>query len=163
MNKQFLEKLEKEDPEFWEYYKTNKYHFYWNACINPDSISEEDDIEWAPYEREDNIFLEFWYQQFLKGEIHTPSLGDYVIDFHGMLQYHNSETWRQRAIVRELPEKVKKVKRNSRFDKNYRSCKKGKKKKKKDYNCYVINQKSIFFAFFPIYLMNSYLLSYALL
>ncbi len=119
INKEFIQRIEKEDPEFWEFYKTNKFQFYWNACINPDSISIEDDIEWASYEREDNIFLEYWYQKFLKGEIHAPRLGDYVIDFHGMLQYHNTETDRQRAIVRELPEKVEKVKRNSRFDKNF--------------------------------------------
>ena len=121
MNKEFLIKLQHDDPSFWEQQKNNKFQFFWLANDNPDVVDINDGsvIEWAPYEREDNIYLEYWYTRYKNGVMVSPQIGEYIIDFKGMLQYHYMDTWKQRPIIRSLPEDVKLIKRKSRFDKNF--------------------------------------------
>lgn len=120
LNSQFLSELINREPDFIVTQKDNKYKFFWLANEDPDKIKDfQTECIWSPYDREDCLFLEYWYQRFLKGDMTSPRIGDYIIDFCGWIQYHYIDKWRRRAILRTEPSKVSRIYRKSRFDKNF--------------------------------------------
>jgi hypothetical protein len=109
-HKEFLKKLEESNPEFFISQINNPYKFFWKSNLDPD---KKDDIpQWTPYEEEDNIYLEYFYQQ--KQEY--AKIGDYIINFKILMQYHQKDTWRQRKIQRANPDEVDFIYRKSRFN-----------------------------------------------
>jgi hypothetical protein len=75
-SKDFIEEIGKKDPGFLDSQKDNKYIFFWLSKDNPDTVDKDKPKQflWTPYDREDCLFLEYWYQRFLKGEKSFPSI-----------------------------------------------------------------------------------------
>jgi hypothetical protein len=112
-----LKSLQKSDPVFFKNQKDNPYNFYWQANADPDS--KEEDPQWAPYQEEDNILLEYYYQKYKKeGQPRVLEIGEYAVDFEKWVQCHQVETWRQRKIIRASKEQINHIYRKNRFDNN---------------------------------------------
>ncbi len=116
--KDFLAELETKEPEFFIDQESNKYIFFWLTNENHDLVDKnnQDKLIWSPFDEEDCLFLENWYRKFLKGEKTLLRLGDYVIDYRVMLQYHHKYTSIQRPIIRILENEVKNIYRKNRYD-----------------------------------------------
>ena len=108
----FLKELENSDPEFLKSQINNNFKFFWLSNSDPDK--EEDLQKWTPYEEDDNLYIEYCYQQFKKGNKIITEIGDYRIDFVKWYQYHKDEKWRQRRVIRENPKYLDLVFRKSR-------------------------------------------------
>lgn len=119
--KNFLIEIEKKEPDFILKQKENKCKFFWLSNEDPDEIKDLNECIWTPYDGEDTIFLEYWYQKALQGKAPMPRVGDYIIDFSRMIQHHYIEKSRVRAIIRCDPSNIPQIYRKSRLDKNFLS------------------------------------------
>lgn len=116
-HKEFLLNLENTDPQFFEKLKQNKYEFFWLCNADPDKI-EDGQMRWAPYEREDNIYLAYCFDQYEKGNPIKAEIVDYIIDFEDWIKYHKKYNWRERRVVRTTKEKIDFIYRKSRMSYN---------------------------------------------
>jgi len=124
----FSQFLEKNNKQFILNYQKTIERFFWLANENPDLIQiNNENLEWSPYDNEDNIFLEYHFQKhkeldLFKEEIKIddhPQIGEWKIQFFPkMKQYHSIDTHRQRAIIRSDPNIVENIKRKNRFIEN---------------------------------------------
>lgn len=120
-NTEFLRDLLDKERDFTLSQCDNKFKFFWLSNVEDwDKIKAfQAECIWSPYDMEDCIFLEYWYQRFLKGEASSPRVGDYIIDYTEWIQYHHIDNRRRIAIIRAEPDKVSEIYRNARFEKGF--------------------------------------------
>lgn len=112
--REFLKELENTDSQFNIDHENIKKEFFWQYESNPYKI-QENQPQWTPYEREDNLYIEYCYYQYLKGIPRIAKIGDHIIDFDRGLQYHKFDSWKQTRIDSTSNYTISFISRKSRF------------------------------------------------